>query len=397
MQADAFVYVLEKICQSPIEANDSFFILQARRAEKVIDRINPGKTHREVVRHSVLANVFRIDETFAEVSQQPVAFCAHQHSRKEKRMLWGSEGVRKGPAEASEVCLVAALVPIGEQVVIARLRQLPLAVGKCFRLSFRIPGLDPVRVVVHVVEAGLEIAGIGREPVCCASLARHGHGAAIFAADAEELGLTRLADRQRVRQGWCQNACRRATIGGGAQLRRVDLAPFCGIAAGWQNGRLRILDVVTQGIRFGLVPDVADHAVYGRCSAGGQGGVTNDGLGVGVQVAGVAENRAALEQVVETSLAKVLPIAMQEIGAEAINRDLQYQSRPLCRRSRVSSGKCRRHREQAEHNADGDERLKPEHMQNSQVAAPTLMTVERVHHQKIDRESTRMASRLGSA
>ena len=58
-----------------------------------------------------------------------------------------------------------------------------------------------------------------------------------------------------------------------------------------------------------MIPDIADHAVYGRGCAGGQRRVADDGLGIGMQVMGIGINHSLIEQMIETPVNKVLAVA----------------------------------------------------------------------------------------
>ena len=81
--------------------------------------------------------------------------------------------------------------------------------GEIWRL-LGVPLLVPVRhplgVLVHVVGAGLEIAGVGGVPVGDTGVAGHGHRTAVLAGHTEILALAAGGDHQGVAEGGGENA-----------------------------------------------------------------------------------------------------------------------------------------------------------------------------------------------
>jgi hypothetical protein len=199
-----------------------------------------------------------------------------------------------------------------------------------FRFASGVPFFNPLWVRFHVVAAALEVATVSRIPISRSGLACHGDRTAVLARNTEYLSLTRSGDFQRIAESGSENTAGRASGGACAFLGRVYLGPFDFLLACRDQGRIRIFDVVTQFSGIGVVPDITHHAMHGRGGAGGQGGVSDDSLRVGVQVMGVGIDNPLVAKVIEAIFDKVFLVAIEQVGAQTVHRDLQYQARILC-------------------------------------------------------------------
>jgi hypothetical protein len=61
--------------------------------------------------------------------------------------------------------------------------------------------------------------------------------------------------------------------------------------------------------------------------AGGQRGVSNNGLGVGMGIVRIGKNHALVYKHPESAFAKDVRIAVEQISTQCIHSDLEYQSR----------------------------------------------------------------------
>jgi class 3 adenylate cyclase len=100
-----------------------------------------------------------------------------------------------------------------------------------------------------------------------------------------------------------------------------------------------------------LGPLVADDAVIPRQRAGGQGGVTDRGLGRTVCVVRVFVDGATLQELAEAAPPEAVARALQEVRAQLIDADQHHQAEPGPARRRrlgslcVASGSEQRERE----------------------------------------------------
>lgn len=85
---------------------------------------------------------------------------------------------------------------------------------------------------------------------------------------------------------------------------------------------VRILDVVGQFTGFPVKPHIAHHAVLGRKGSCCQGGVADNGFGVGILIVGIGVIDALSQQVVKSSLAKTGAVAVDQISTQAIDGNL---------------------------------------------------------------------------
>jgi hypothetical protein len=79
-------------------------------------------------------------------------------------------------------------------------------------------------------------------------------------------------------------------------LGRIDLFALCFAFPGRDDRTVRIFNIVGQFTGITVKPDIADHAVLGGKSTGGQGRMPDDGLGVGMLVMGVGVISAFLHK-----------------------------------------------------------------------------------------------------
>ncbi len=66
--------------------------------------------------------------------------------------------------------------------------------------------------------------------------------------------------------------------------------------------------------------------MHRRLGASGQGGVADNGFGIGMLIVGIGKHRALLLQAFEAARFKALPRSGQQIGPKAVNGQLQHQS-----------------------------------------------------------------------
>jgi hypothetical protein len=140
----------------------------------------------------------------------------------------------------------------------------------------------------------------------------HRDGAAILDRDAEDLRLGPEMQRDLVRDRGGQDVAGRAPIRRRGPLGGVDLG-FGIDALGPHEREVGILNVVELSPSDPVEPQVRHHAVDCRISAGRQGRVTHDGLGVGVAVMGVDEVHTAVEQAAEPVIPQMPPISVDQI------------------------------------------------------------------------------------
>jgi hypothetical protein len=86
-----------------------------------------------------------------------------------------------------------------------------------------------------------------------------------------------------------------AAIGVGRALGGIDFGGVIDVGIGGKQRVALVLDVVDQPTIGAVEPDVSHHAVRGGMGPGRQGGVSDDGFGVGVRVMGIGKHDALIE------------------------------------------------------------------------------------------------------
>ena len=132
---------------------------------------------------------------------------------------------------------------------------------------------------------------------------------------------------QLIGKGFGKQRGRRAALGSRQKLRWVDLLPRARMLSGRNNRVLWIFDVVGELASGGVVPDITRHPVNCRMSAGRKRRMTHNSFGVGVFIVGIGKDSARFQQIAEACGTKLVGAAGQQVGTQAVDRELQHQSR----------------------------------------------------------------------
>ena len=149
--------------------------------------VGRGKTDRQVVRDVIGTQAFSRDQGLGKIESQLISRRTEcQKSRKilaVGRAIW----MRKRAPVAGKIDFEWLIVLAAKFIAFPIIQKIPTFSGIAGYTTLLVPIADPARVVVIVVSACHELSRGLRKPKGFARMARHGHRAAVFHRDRENL------------------------------------------------------------------------------------------------------------------------------------------------------------------------------------------------------------------